>query len=61
MSAEVATDALVEGDYSRLALGIRSPYSVTESGGAVRPAFDTPVRNVESRLEDTLLMTYPYL
>ena len=44
MSAEVATDALVEGDYSRLALGIRSPFSATESGGAVRPSFETPVR-----------------
>ena len=43
VSAEVATDSFVEGDYSRLTFGLRSAYSTAQDGSGAT-SFEPLVR-----------------
>lgn len=43
VAAEIVTDACVEGDYSRLALGVRAPFRASQLlQGSMRPSVETP-------------------
>lgn len=43
VSAELVTDACVDGDYSRMAIGVRAPYRARHvTRGSVRPTLETP-------------------